>query len=196
MNSGPSTVWTDAHIQLLYYVHVCVMNTWEAKLNSTEESMWTQVTTQTGLRSVWTLRDVTSVYKLTCDWSKGVPPRWLTPEYSCDRTQQTCEVMMHRREEAPINHRYRGFLWYWWQHQPLSGVHPAALAPNTQQLPAGMICGLDFRTRVVIAGDQRTHRHTKSHQPTQTPSCHTSANKTDEFNHHNMLRTQTPPSGC
>lgn len=40
------------------------------------------------------------------------------------------------------------------------------------------------------------HTHSITHTNLHTPSCHTSANKVDDFNHHNMLRTQTHPQGA
>lgn len=90
----------DAHIQLLLYVHLRVMNVREATLKHTDKSVglnlsykdWNQITSH-----------VTFVYKLTCDWAERVPPVCFTPKETtsrCDRTQQQCETMMHQLRKS------------------------------------------------------------------------------------------------
>lgn len=55
-----------------------------------------------------------------------------------------------------------------------------------------MKCRLDFRAHISDYSTY-THIHTQTGTPT---NLHTSANKVDDFNHHNMLRTQTHPQGA
>ena len=47
---------------------------------------------------------------------------------------------------------------------------------------------------VLFAGETHTHTHTQS--KSHTHSFYTSANIVDDFNHYNMLRTQTHPQGA
>lgn len=115
MIQGQSAVWTDAHILLLLYVHLRVMNAREAALQSTDKFVWLNLS-----------------YK---DWSQKDFDSWviwtlLTNSY-CDGTEEVLSVTSHQRklhlgvitlsssanDDWKSSHQsfYKVSLPYWWQ---------------------------------------------------------------------------------